>query len=68
MGKDWLGLSGFGFGVGARYGVEWSLDGIGLGKELDLVWGLDGERDGIWVVVGGMWWDWDMVWMELGWG
>jgi len=49
-------------------GVWVGLDGIGLGKELDLVWGLDGVRDGIWVVVGGMWWDWDMVWMELGWG
>lgn len=62
---------GLGLGLGQDMGwigVWVGLDGIGLGKELDLVWGLDGVRDGIWVVVGGMWWDWDMVWMELGWG
>lgn len=71
LGKDWLGLIGFGVGVGGRYGVDWSLGRFGwnwIGGRTGISIGFGWGDRWIWVGVGGMGWDWDRVWMELGWG
>ena len=75
MGKDWLGLSGFGFGVGARYGVDWSLGGFGwnwlgerAGFSVGFGWGKRWDLGCGWGNVVGLGYGLDGAWMGLNWG